>query len=113
MHADYAQQAQQGRGRGSRELLLELTVPDLREMNSWQLEAAEAIWRDFANREFESFHRCAIDPPRIELDRRVVREMLGLNGDAEDTVKRLRLLLASEPSIHGAKKPELPTGEDY
>jgi hypothetical protein len=46
------------------------------------------------------------------LDRRVVREMLGLNGDAEDTVKRLRLLLASEPSIHGAKKPELPTVKD-
>ena len=112
MHADYAQQAQQGRGRGSRELLLELPIPELREMDFWQLEAAEAIWRDFTNREFESFHRCAVDPARIELDRRVVREMLGLNGDAEETVRRLRFLLANEPSIHGGKKPELPRDED-
>jgi hypothetical protein len=112
MHADYAQQAQQGRGRGSRELLLELPVPDFRVMDSWQLEAAEAIWRDFVDREFESFHRCAIDPARIELDKRVVREVLGLNSDAEETVKRLRFLLANEPSIHGAKKPELSASED-
>ena len=113
LHADHAQQAQQGRGRGSREMLEELPIPDVRALEKWQLEAAEAIWRDFANREFESFHRCAIDPARIELDRRVVREMLGLENGAEDTVKRLRFLLASEPSIHGSKKPELPTGEDY
>ena len=42
----------------------------------------------------------------------MVREMLGLDGEAEDVVKRLRLLLASEPSIHGAKKPELPVDAD-
>ena len=113
LHADHANQAMQGRGTGSKGMLEDLPILDMRVLDTWQLEAAEAIWRDFANRDFESFHRCAIDPARIELDRRVVREMLGLNGDAEDTVKRLRLLLASEPSIHGAKKPELPTGEDY
>jgi hypothetical protein len=102
----------QGRGRGSKAMLGGLSTLDVRVLDTWQLEAAEAIWRDLANREFESFHRCAIDPPRIELDRRVVREMLGLDNGAEDTVKRLRLLLASEPSIHGSKKPELPVGED-
>jgi hypothetical protein len=113
MHADYTQQAQQGRGRGSRELLLELPIPDLKEMKLWQLEAAEAIWRDFAGREFESFHHCAVDSARIELDRRVLREMLGLNSDAEETVKHLRFLLANEPSIHGGKRPELPAVEDF
>jgi len=113
MHADHAQQAQQGRGRGSRELLMELPVPDLRKLEPWQLEAAESIWRDLADREFKSFHCCAIDPARIELDRRVVREMLGLSSDAEETVKRLRFLLANEPSIHGGKKPELPSTEEY
>jgi hypothetical protein len=64
-----------------------------------------------ANREFESFHRCAVDPARSELDRRVVREMLGLDSAADDTVKHLRLLIASEPSICGSKKPELPKAE--
>lgn len=93
-------------------MLEDLTTLDVRVLDTWQLEAAEAIWHDFASREFESFHRCAIDPARIELDRRVMHEMLGLEDGAEDTVKRLRLLLASEPSIHGSKKPELPMVED-
>lgn len=94
-------------------MLESLPILDINALATWQLEAAEAIWRDFSNREFESFHRCAIDTARIELDRRVVREMLGLDGEAEDVVKRLRLLLASEPSIHGAKKPVLPEVEDF
>ncbi len=113
LHADHANQAMQGRGTGSKGMLESLPILDVNVLDTWQLDAAEAIWRDFANREFESFHRCAIDPARIELDKRIVHEMLGLNSDAEDTVKRLRLLLASEPSIHGAKKPELPTAEDF
>jgi len=112
LHADHANQAMQGRGTGSKAMLEDLPILDIRVLDTWQLEAAEAIWRDYANREFESFHRCAIDPARIELDRRVVREMLGLNGDAEETVRRLRFLLANEPSIHGGKKPELPASED-
>ena len=113
LHADHANQAMQGRGTGSKAMLEGLPILDVRVLDTWQLEAAEAIWRDFSNREFDSFHRCAIDPARIELDRRVVREMLGLANGAEDTVKRLRWLLASEPSIHGSKKPELPASEDY
>ncbi|MCX5998737.1 MAG: hypothetical protein NTU41_03885, partial [Chloroflexi bacterium] len=113
LHADQANKAQQGRGTGSKAMLEDLTTLDVRVLDPWQLEAAEAIWRDFVNREFQSFHRCAIDPVRIELDKRVVREMLGLEASVEDTVKRLRLILASEPSIHGSKKPELPVGEDY
>jgi hypothetical protein len=113
LHADHANQAMQGRGTGSKGMLESLPILNVSFLDTWQLEAAEAIWRDFANREFESFHRCAIDPARIELDKRVVREMLGMDSDAEDTVTRLRLLLASEPSIHGAKKPELPAVEDF
>ena len=89
-------------------MLEDLPALDVRELDTWQLEAAEAIWRDLADREFESFHRCAVDPARIELDRRVVRDMLGLESDAEMTIRRLRLLLASEPAIHGHKSPELP-----
>jgi hypothetical protein len=111
LHADHANQAMQGRGTGSKAMLEGLPILDVRSLETWQLEAAEAIWRDFSGKEFESFHRCAIDPARIELDRRVVYEMLGLDNHAEETLKRLRLLLASEPSIHGSKDPELPTGE--
>jgi len=112
LHADHANQAMQGRGTGNKAMLQDLTVLDVRVLDTWQLEAAEAIWRELANREFESFHRCAMDRARIELDSRVVRDMLGLDGDAEMTIGRLRVLLASEPSIHGSKPPELPVGEN-
>jgi hypothetical protein len=48
----------------------------------------------------------------VELDQRVVRDMLGLDSRAEATIERLRLLLASEPSIHGAKRAELPASDN-
>jgi hypothetical protein len=92
-------------------MLESLLIPDVINFEAWQLEAAEAIWRDFSNREFESFHKCAIDPSRIELDERVITQMLGLTDDVKQTAKRLRYLLANEPSIYGGKDPILPVDE--
>ena len=54
------------------------------------------------------FINAPVDPVRIELDERVVRDLLGLGEDAVAAVARLRILLASDPSIHGSKKPALP-----
>jgi hypothetical protein len=109
LHANHANQAMQGRGTGSKGMLEGLPFLNIHQLESWQLDAAENIWRDFKDREFESFHKCAVDPVRIELDNRVIREMLGLDDKAANTLEYIRLLLASEPSIHGAKKPELPS----
>ena len=53
------------------------------------------------------FYQCATDPARVELDERIVKDLLGLGEDALASVARLRTLLASDPSIHGSKKPEL------
>jgi hypothetical protein len=113
LHADCANQAMQGRGTGSKGMLEDLPILDVRTLEAWQLDAAETIWHDFADREFKSFHCCAIDPARSELDTRIVHEMLGLNEDAEETVKQLRFLLANEPSIYGGKMPELPVSEEH
>ena len=57
------------------------------------------------------YHRLELapaNPARIELDERLVRDMLGLDEAAVATVARLRTLLATDPSIHGSKKPALP-----
>ena len=109
--ADHANRSQQGRGMGGTTMLATMSTLDVRALDPWQLDAAEAIWRDFADREFQSFHRCAIDEARIQLDTRVLHDLLDLGDEADATVARLRLLLASEPSIHGSKKAELPPGE--
>ena len=81
---------------------------DVRELQPWQLEESGKVWQDFRGRGFESFHKCAVDENRIELDERLVRDVLGLEDDAVASVARLRTLLASDPSIHGGKPPELP-----
>ena len=88
-------------------MLESLTTLDVRELEEWQLDEARAIWRDFRNRKFQPFHLCTVDPARIELDEHIARAMLGLGNDAVEAVARLRTLLASDPSIHGSKQPEL------
>ncbi len=108
LHAHNANAAQHGRGIGRKGMLEKLPTLDVRQLQDWQLDEAQAIWRDFQDRSFESFHRCAVDPARIELDDRIIRELLGLPGELQDTVVRLRELLATDPSIHGSKQPELP-----
>ena len=109
LHANQANRAQEGRGTGSKGMLESLLTLDVRKLQEWQLEQAQAIWNDVSNLKFKSFHQCAVDPARIELDRRVVRDLLGLGDDVVAAVANLRLLLANDPSIHGSKDPELPT----
>ena len=108
LHVNRSNNTQEGRGIGNKGMLESLPTLDVRQLQAWQLEEAQAIWRDLGNRTFESFHLCAVDPARTELDRRVIRDLLGLSEDAAAAVANLRLLLASDPSIHGAKPPQLP-----
>ena len=108
MNVNHSNRSQSGRGRGNKAMLESLMTLDVRELEAWQLEEAQEIWRDLRDRKFQSFHECAVDPARIELDRRVVRDLLGLGEDAVAAVARIRTLLASDPSIHGSKKPVLP-----
>ena len=107
LQANHANRSQRGRGTGNKGMLETLATLDVRRLRSWQLEESQAIWRDFSHREFQPFYRCAVDPARIELDERVVRDLLGLGEDAVAAVAKLRTLLASDPSIHGSKKPGL------
>lgn len=107
LHANHSNRTQQGRGLGSKGMLESLITLDVRKLEAWQLEEADTIWREFRDRKFQPFHQCAVDPVRIELDERLVRDVLGLGEDAVAAVAQLRTLLATEPSIQGSKKPEL------
>ncbi len=109
VQANHANSVQQGRGIGRKGMLETLATLDVRKLEPWQLDEAQALWRDFSDRKFQPFYQCAVDPARIELDERMVRDLLGLGEDAVLAVARLRKLLASDPSIHGSKKPTLPS----
>ncbi len=106
-HASRANPSQLGRGLGSRTLLRKLPTLNVLELEPWQLDAAASAWRTLARLEFASFHCCAVDPARIDLDRAVARGILGLGAAGEETAARLRRILAAEPSIHGSKPPAL------
>ena len=56
--------------------------------------------------------RSAIDPRRIELDERVVRNMLGLGEDGATAAAEPRTLQTSDPSVQGSKKPDLSGRDD-
>ena len=99
--------SQLGRGTGSKAMLRAIPVLDVRQLQEWQLAAALAIWRDFQGKAFEPFHRCAVDANRIELDRRMMNDMIGLDGEAQEAMAQLRLALANDPSIRGDKEPAL------
>lgn len=109
LHANHSNRSQRGRGTGNKGMLETLSTLDVRKLEAWQLDEAQAIWNDFKDRKFLPFYQCAVDPARIELDERVIRDLLGLGDDAVAAVARLRGLLASDPSIHGSKKAEVPS----
>ena len=109
LHADHSNSAQEGRGQGNKGMLENLITLDIQQLKAWQIEEALAMWQDFKDRKFQPFYQCAVDPVRIQLDERIVRDLLGLGEDAVASVARLRQLLASDPSIHGSKNPELAT----
>ena len=111
-HASQANPSQLGRGVGSRTLIRRLPTLNVLELQPWQLDAAASAWRALARAEFQSFHRCAVDPTRIELDRALVQNILGLGGEGEETAARIRRILAAEPSIHGSKAPVLALRRD-
>ncbi len=106
-HALHSNRSQNGRGLGSRTMLRTLPTLDVRQLADWQVDAGESVFRDFRDVEFEPFYMCAVDSARVELDRRLVRDVFGLPTEAIEAVARIRSLLASEPSIFGNKQPIL------
>ena len=109
LHANHSNRSQEGRGQGSKAMLKSLVTLNVRKLELWQQKEAQNIWQDFTDRTFQPFYQCAVDPARIELDKHVVRDLLGLGADAEATVAKLRTLLAEAPSIRGSKESELPS----
>ena len=109
LHANHSNRAQHGRGMGNKGMLESMATLDVRQLAAWQLDAAQAIYRDFRPRRFRPGYHCAVDPARIALDERLLGELLGLDEAAGAAAARWRALLAAEPSIHGTKPPELPS----
>ena len=106
-HSNHSNRSQNGRGLGDRTMLTSLPTLDVHQLADWQIDAAENVFRDFRDVQFEPFYKCDVDANRIRLDERLVRDVLGLSTEAVYAVARIRTLLANEPSIYGNKQPSL------
>ena len=85
------------------------TLPtlDFRALTDDQLAAAETIFNEFRQLVLKPAYLADADPNRALLDRRVIRDLLGLDNDTYRAVRRLAAKWCAEPSVHGGKpRPE-------
>ena len=84
---------------------------DFRSLSAEQLSEAEIIFDEFRDRELMPAYLADADPNRAFLDRRVVCDLLGFDGDTYRGVRRLAAKWCAEPSVHGGK--ERPRSAQY
>ena len=76
---------------------------DFRSFSDNQLQMAEMIFDEFRDMEFKPAYLSDADPSRDLLDRLVICDLLGLDQDIYQAVRRLSAKLCAEPSVHGGK----------
>ncbi|MDE2780791.1 MAG: hypothetical protein OXI91_14115 [Chloroflexota bacterium] len=88
-----------------------LLVFDLRNLSEAQLETVKAIFDGFHELELQPAYLADADPNRALLDRRVVCDLLGFDGEVYRAVRHLAAKWCAEPSVHGGKRR--PTNARY
>ena len=99
-----ASRQQDGRGITTIRSAPSLPVLDFRRLGDDQFRTAETIFEEFRTLDFQPAFRADLDPTRALLDRRVVRDLLGLDEAAFRAVRRLAAKWCAEPSVHGGKR---------
>ena len=84
-----ASRQQDGRGVISINAAKSLPVLDFRALSDGQLATAEDIFNDFRARDLNPAYLADADPNRALLDRRVVCDLLGLDENVYQGVRRL------------------------
>ena len=100
---------QQGRAILTISQLPRLTALDVRTLDDPQLEQAERLFDEFAERDFLPANEAYRDETRQALDRAVLCGLLGLPESILEPLAALRLQWCEEPSVHGGK-PTRPGG---
>ena len=80
-----------------------LPILDLRALTDAQLDEAARVFDDFRAIDLLPAYRADTDPNRALLDRRLLMDVLGMDADIYDAVRRLAAKWSAEPSVHGGK----------
>ncbi len=97
----------QNSGRGKLWLGTLRTLPtlDVRSLSKEALKNAEKVFERMKYKLMLPVNECAYDPMRVELDRCLLTEVLGITSDnVLESMQTLREMLCAEPSIHGGKQ---------
>ena len=80
-----------------------LLTLDVRQMDTARLARAQAIFDEFAEREFLPANEAWRDETRQALDRAVLIDILGLPETVLEPLAVLREQWCAEPTVHGGK----------
>lgn len=114
LHWWMSNKTQSGRGRTTVTGIPNISTLDTRALAPAQHVAAKAVFEAMQDQLFLPFDQIDEDPARIELDRRLLVDVLGLPDAlcAEwGPIDLLRRKLAREPQIHGGKKSRVVFSE--
>ena len=92
-----------GRGTTTITAVPSLPVLDFRALTNEQLRTAQAIFKEFRDKELKPAYLADADPNRALLDRRVLCDLLGFDEETYAGVRRLAAKWCAEPSVHGGK----------
>ena len=81
-----------------------LPILDLRALTDAQLAEAERVFDEFRDLDLKPAYLADADPNRALLDRRLTRDVLGMDERAYQAIRRLSAKWCAEPSVHGGKR---------
>ena len=100
--------SQSGRGGTTVTAIPNIASLDVTRLNAERMQAAVSIYGDLCQEPMLPANEAWRDPVRQELDRRLLTEVLGLDGDAVEQLAILRNQWCREPTVTGTKR----TGPD-
>ncbi len=102
---------QKGRASISISNLPALAALDARQLSGDQLDLAARMFEEFKEKDFLPANEAWRDETRMELDKAVLVDMMGLPNEIMEPLALLRRQWCAEPSVHGGKKTGLTHGQ--
>ena len=99
-----ANRQQDGRGRTTIRAAESLPILNLRALTDAQLAEAERVFDEFRALDLKPAYLADADPNRALLDRRLTRDVLGMDERTYQAIRRLSAKWCAEPSVHGGKR---------
>ena len=107
-HWSASNHAQNGLGHTSKGQLNQMPILDLRSLGRRKLDMMTRIFDEHANTQLMPACEAWQDPARQEIDRLVLRDVLGLDSQSMSNLEDIRNKWCQEPTVRGRKSASTP-----